>query len=403
MKIAGIISEYNPIHNGHVHHIAETRRLLGADTAIVCAMSGNFVQRGELAVFSKHARAEAAVLCGADLVVELPLPSVLSSAALFALGGVALLNALGVITHLSFGSEAGDVAPLAEVAEGLLRPEMDGLIQKELMLGVSYAVARQRAAYRLFGEKACLLETPNNILGIEYIKALKTLGASMLPVTVRRLGAAHDSPGNESASALRAQMRAGKEIWPFIPEEAGRLYRAEIAARRGPVFMAGIETALLARLRMLKPDDFAALPDASEGLERRLMRAALTAPTLEALYGMTKTKRYALSRLRRMVMCAALGLTASESRAMPCFARVLALNKTGMAVLHHIKETSSLPVITKPASAKGLNGPALSLFRKEAAATDFYVLACPGAENRSGGQEWMRSPRIVGAMNRLHP
>ncbi|NLT14370.1 MAG: nucleotidyltransferase family protein, partial [Clostridiales bacterium] len=352
MKTAGIICEYNPIHNGHVRHIAQTRAMLGEDGAIVCAMSGNFVQRGDFAVFAKHARAMSAVASGADLVVELPLPYVLSSAEGFARGGVGLLEALGVCTHLSFGSEAGETGRLLALADCLLRADMPALIGEELKSGISFARARQRAAERIIGKKAEDLSMPNNILGVEYLKALKESGSVMAPLTVRRFGAQHDSDGAESASKLRRLLKEGMKPWGLMPASAARVLKTEVARGRGPVFMEDAETAVLSRLRMLPDESFARLPDASEGLELRLRRYARTMPTVRSILESTKTKRYSMSRLRRMLLCAVLGVEASDSSAPPAYIRVLAMNQKGMALLREIKEKSALPVITKPASAK---------------------------------------------------
>ncbi len=395
MKTAGIICEYNPIHNGHIRHIAETRARLGADSAVVCLMSGNFVQRGDFAVFNKHARAAAAVTAGADLVIELPLPYALSSAEGFALGGVRLLNALGVVTHLSFGSEAGETACLLKAADCLLSEAASEQIRAELISGASYAAARYLAARRLIGDEADVLKSPNNILGVEYLKALRATSSGMAPVTVRRRGTAHDGAGPESASYLRKLLEDGCAPWHLMPERASDVFKEEIASGRGPVFIDASDTAVLSRLRMLPAAAFKSLPDASEGLEDRLMRFARTMPTLRSVLQAAKTKRYALSRLRRMVLCAALGITAGDVRQPPPYIRVLALNNTGRLLLRGIKERASLPVITKPSAAKSLGGPARTMFMKGSDATDLYVLAYPGPENRSGGQEWTTSPYVL--------
>lgn len=395
VNIAGIICEYNPIHNGHIRHIAQTRAMIGEDGGVVCVLSGNFVQRGELAVFSKHARAATAVACGADLVIELPTPYVLSSAEGFARGGVRLLNALGVCTHLSFGSEAGELGNLSEIADCLLTYEMTTELKKEMKSGVSYASACQTAAARLVGDKAAALKTPNNTLGIMYLKALKEMKSEMAPLTVQRFGASHDSVGAESASYLRHLLREGASPWHLMPEPSRVILKNEIASGRGPVFMEDAEQAILTRLRMLPLEAYADLPDATEGLGARLMRFAKTMPTVREILDRTKTKRYTASRLRRMLLCAVLGYSAGDALMPPPYIRVLALNKKGMRLLREIKEKSDLPVITKPAAVHTLGGTARALFKKESDATDFYVLAYNASENRAGGQEWTLSPRVV--------
>lgn len=397
MNTAGIICEYNPIHNGHIRHIAQTRAMIGKDGGVVCVLSGNFVQRGELAVFSKHARAATAVACGADLVIELPTPYVLSSAEGFARGGVRLLNALGICTHLSFGSETGELESLSEIADCLLTDELTAQLKKEMKSGVSYASACQTAAVLLIGDKAKALRTPNNLLGIAYLKALKETKSAMAPLTVRRFGAAHDSAGAESASYLRRLLREGVSPWHLMPEPSRIILKNEIASGRGPVFMEDAEQAILTRLRMLPLEAYTDLPDATEGLGTRLMRFARTMPTVREILDQTKTKRYAASRLRRMLLCAVLGYCAGDALIPPPYIRVLALNKKGMLLLRDIKEKSDLPVITKPAAVHTFGGTARALFKKESDATDFYVLAYNASENRAGGQEWTVSPRVIDA------
>lgn len=394
MKAAGIICEYNPIHSGHVYHIRQTRRLLGGDTAIVCVMSGNFVQRGEPALFQKHARAEAAVRCGADLVLELPLPYALSSAEGFAYGGVFLLHALGCVTHISFGSEAGHIAPLLAAARTLDKPETLLCLKEELQKGVSFAAARTEALRRVLGEGAQVLLTPNNTLGVEYLRALERLKSPIVPVTVPRKGAGHDGVGAESASYIRRRFREGEDAWGLIPEPARPVYRGEVEAGRGPVFPETLEVAVLSRLRMLPPEAFALLPDATEGLERRLWEAVSAGAGLEDIARQVKTKRYALSRIRRMLLCAALGIPAGLNRTPPPYIRVLALGERGREILAHARRTAALPVVTKPAAVRRLDGRAQEIFRLEAAATDLYTLAF-GPQARQGGQEWTKSPVLI--------
>ncbi len=385
MKVVGIISEYNPLHNGHIYHISETKRLLGDDTATVCAMSGNFVQRGAPAVFSKFARAKAAVMCGADLVIELPMEAALSSAEGFALGGVKLLDSLGVCTHISFGSEEGDVHSLDEIAQALLEPMTDKLIKKELECGVSYAAARQKALEKAIGDSAALMEKPNNILGIEYLKALKIIHSDMQPVTVSRFGGEHDGDVGYSASAVRNALAKGDADWSIVPEKAAEIFKNEIAEGRGPVFTESLEQAILYRLRTMTEEEYDALPYASEGLGQRLRKSVMSSTSLAEILEKTKTKRYAMSRIRRMIMCAYLGISAENMGAAPKYIRVLAANNTGRELLKQMRKTAALPVITKPASAGDLiNG-------KE---SDLYTIAYQNAKQRITGTDFTTSPYI---------
>ena len=398
MKIAGIVAEYNPFHNGHEAHIEATRAALGADTGIICCISGDFVQRGEAAQWSKLARAECAVRCGADLVFELPVQWALSSAEGFARGAVGLLNALGVVDYLSFGSESNSAGPLERAAEALLDPAVDAAIRAELPSGESYAAIRQRVLERFIGADAKVVETPNNILGVEYIKALYEERSRMEPLAVQRSGADHDRSGTgriRSASEIRMLTAAGKPIAPFMPRAAYAILEREREQGRGPVLMRSLETAILSRLRMLPAEDFAALPDAAEGLENRLM-AAMEEPTLDGVLAAAKSKRYALARLRRMCMCAALGVRAGMNYGAPHYARLLAANARGREMLRSIESRSLIPLITKSAMGRKLPREAREVFELNARARDLFVLGCPTQAERRGGSDWRLTPVMAG-------
>ena len=392
--VTGIICEYNPLHFGHAWHIEKTRCALGEDCAIVCVMSGNFVQRGDFAVFNKHARAKTAVLCGADLVLELPSPYVLSSAEGFADAGVCILDSLGVCDSISFGSESGDIRLLAEAADAIVSVETDILIKEWLDKGLSYAAAQQKAADAVLGTRAEIFKSPNNLLGIEYLKAINAQRSSLQPITVKRTGGEHDSDTGLSASALRKILISGDKPWRFMPDIAATVYKEEIAAGRGPVSMKQCELAILSRLRAVQ--GFSELPGTAEGLEHRFMRYAASEPTVGLILEKVKTKRYTMSRLRRMLICACLGITAEDTIKPPPYIKVLAMNQTGMKILASARKKTRLPIITKPASAKSLPAHASELFSKEAAATDFYVLAYPNENNRRSGQEWRQTPWTIG-------
>ena len=265
MQVAGIITEYNPLHSGHVHLMREARRLLGPDTAVLCVMSGNFVQRGDFALAGKYARAEAAVRSGADLVLELGLPWAVSSAERFADGGVRTLLATGVVTHLLFGSECGEAAPLFRLAAALTGESFPERLRAELSKGVSFAAARERAAASLVSrEDAALLRSPNNILGVEYCKSLLRRGGALRVVTVPRRGTPHDGTALEgehpSASAVRMLLRTGQRdrALALMAPAMARTYLKEEAAGRAPVLRETCERAVLARLRTMAEADFAA-------------------------------------------------------------------------------------------------------------------------------------------------
>jgi len=376
-KVAGIVAEYNPFHRGHAYHIAETRRLLGADCAVVCVMSGDFVQRGDVAVFDKFARAEMAVHGGADLVFELPLRWSLSSAEGFAHGAVRLLESTGVVTHLSFGSECGDVNRLLAAAAAQRTPAFLEAFNAALSAGVSYPRAQELAARSAAPELADLLTQPNDTLALLYLDALWALDSRITPLAIPRVGAGHDAPGESdypSASRLRERLRAGESVSEWVPH----LPEAE------PVFLDDLEIAILSRLRMLPKGAFAALPDCSEGLENVLYKAVHSEATLDQILAAAKSKRYPMSRLRRMLLCAALGV---RRDAQAPYLRVLAANEQGRALLHDMRETATLPVITKPAAARENED-----FRLTADAHDLYVLAQP---DKTPGQDWRHSPAML--------
>ncbi len=400
MSVIGIVGEYNPFHYGHKYHIDETKKLLGEDAPVVCVMSGDFIQRGEAAVYSKFARAEAAVKSGADLVLELPAPWALSSAEGFARGAVGILGNLGVVTHLSFGSECGDLKALEKLAETLIDPLIVGEIKAELEKDdtLSFAAARQKAVYNRIGEAAKLLEMPNNILAVEYIKAIYNQSLRVKPVTVGRIGSGHDKEGDSgprSASELRTRLSHGMDISDSVPEAAAKIYAREDSLGRGPVMMEHLEMQIISRLRMLNASDFAALPDGAAGLSNRLAAACREETGLDAIAAAAKSKRYALSRIRRMLMCAALGITSEMADGIPPYARVLAANERGCALLKEIGINTRIPVLVKPASVKDMGREAQKLFELGAKAHDLYVLGYNAKEERKGGLDYRTSPKIV--------
>ena len=393
MNICGIVCEFNPFHNGHRYLIDVCRRSLGEDSAVVCVMSGDFVQRGEAAVFRKHDRARAAVAGGADLVLELPLPWSMAPANTFARGGVGLLHAIGCVTHLCFGSESGDLALLKETAAALSRPELDGLIRAELERGIGYAAARERALEALTG-KAEALRSPNDILAVEYLRAIETVGASMRPFAVERRGAEHDAAEENampSAAFLRQRLRRGADAAAWMPGAAWT------ALLQGPGMPDQhiIETAMLSRLRCAPESAFAQAPDVAEGLENRVYAAARTEPTLEAIVDAASTKRYPRARVRRIVSAAALGLRREDSAGLPPYLRPLAADRRGLELLREMEKNAALPVLTKSAHVRRLGTIAERVFALGAAAADLYALGFADPEARRGDGDWRAFPALI--------
>lgn len=402
MKVAGIITEYNPLHCGHLYLLQTLRAHYGADTAVICAMSGDFVQRGDFAVVRRHARARAAVESGADLVLELPLPYAVSSAECFAQGGVETLLATGLLDVLAFGSECGDDTALMRAAAALESPGFPAHLKAELAKGVSFAAAHQQALKALLPPSdAALLSTPNNTLGIEYCRALLRTGAAPEIFTVARKGAAHDAaPASgefSSASAVRALLAAGKraEALSQMAPAMQACYEAEEAAGRAPVLAINCERAILAKLRTMTPADFDALDTGHEGVGQRLYRASREAASLDAVLAAAKTKRYAYARLRRMTLWTYLGLTPKSIPARVPYLRVLAATATGRALLRQMHQTASVPIITKPADVRQLGAQAQTLFDLESRAADLYALAYPDLSAAVGGALWRQGPIML--------
>ena len=399
MAAAGIIAEYNPLHLGHCCQLRRLRALLGEETPVICAMSGNFVQRGDFALLGKHARAEAAVRSGADLVLEIPLSWACAPAERFAQGGVEVLLGTGLVTDLVFGSESADAGAIRSATEALLGPDFPEALRRELAGPHSFAAARQRALAGLIGEEGAeVLSRPNDILAVEYAKALSREGSEVHLVPILRQGAGHDEDGGEypSAGSIRRMIQEGRraEALAAMAPAMRELYEAEEARGRAPVFAAGAERAILAQLRRMGEADFLALDAGGEGLGNRLAAAAREAASLEELLDRAKTKRYAYSRLRRLALWAYLGLRPETLPARVPYLRPLAMNQRGRALLAEARRRGALPILTKPADVRRLSPEAQAVFRQEARATDLYTLAFPGVP-APGGAEWREGPRIL--------
>ncbi len=336
MGIIGIICEYNPLHLGHKKQLD---LLKAQGHGVVCLMSGNFVQRGAPAVVDKMARAEAAVRCGADLVLELPVTAALSSAEGFAAEGVRILSHF--CDELCFGAETAEADVLTDLASALLSPNFPEHLRAELDKGLSFPVART-AALAAMGMDAAPLNTPNNILAVEYCKAILAQASAMKPMPILRRGSYHDTlpdAENPSATALRAMMPDGNWL-DYIPAEA------HACLSGAPIHtLAAGERTILCKLRTMTDAEFEDLPYGSEGLWRKLMHASRSEATLEDVACAVKSKRYTRSRIDRMILCAFLGLTATDLAAPAPYARVLAFNDRGREILKNARQTFDLPNI----------------------------------------------------------
>lgn len=376
MNFAGIITEYDPFHNGHAAQLRMLREQ-GAKTIAVC-MSSGAVQRGGVPLFPESVRVRAALLGGADLVVALPAPYANTGAEAFAAAGVALLTALGCDT-LAFGAEDPDAGRLMQAARLLEVPDLSARLRRYLGQGLTFAAARARAAEELEPGLSELMARPNNILGIEYCKALLAQNSSMQPLALPRLGADHGSEETgcagqtllASASLLRTLVRKkGVEaLASYVPETALEVYRQ--AARQGMTADTGrFSVALLALLRAGDPARFAQIRGVNEGLENRLSAAVREATDAENLYARMKTKRYPHARLRRLALDAAMGVKADALPVLPPYLHVLGARKQVLPLLR----SAALPVSTSLAKLEQNLPHAQNVIALQGAFTDFSSL-----------------------------
>lgn len=369
MKITAIISEFNPFHKGHKYLIDKAKE--NGSTHIVAVMSGNFVQRGEGAVFSKWDRAEIALENGVDLVVENPLIYAISSAQRFAYGAVSVIKGLGVVDEIAFGSESGDAETLEKVADLIKNNDFSDEIQGYLSEGFSFPKARELAISKKYGKQwGEILSLPNNILACEYISESKKAKLDTQYFTVPRVGAEHDSEyskeGYYSASSLRNFLRNGLDSDDETFESARKKCKEYNFTK--------LESAMLVKLRSFTENDFKMLPDVSEGMENRLYSAAQKAVSLSEFYELVKTKRYTLSRIRRICLYAFLGIGKDDVSADVPYLRVIGFNEKGREVLRYVKDKASLPVVMKYSDVKNLDADAQRIFDIESGATDIFAL-----------------------------
>lgn len=369
MSVIGIIAEFNPLHSGHEYLISEAKK----QGTVVAVISGNFVQRGETAIAEKRLRAEAALRCGVDLVLEMPVLWSMSTAENFALHGVYALKNIGC-TKIMFGSECGNTDILNKTADILLSDEFSSNVSKLMADGITFAAARERAAI-ICGADTDILSKPNNNLAIEYIKAAKQQGFDIEFETVKRKGADHDSYTEAeyvSASLLREKLRLADYDFcrKYMSDNALSLFTPDAVSDTERT-----DRAVLAVLRTKTPEELKKLPDISEGVENKLFNAIKLAESLPDLYNRIKVKRYTLARIRRLVLSAFIGADNSFFMKPPPYIRVLGFNKTGEQQLRAGAKGSSVPIIARPADIKNSDSAALKVFETECRATDLFGLS----------------------------
>jgi Predicted nucleotidyltransferase len=382
-------------------------------------MSGNFIQRGEPAIVDKWARTEMALFSGVDLVIELPIAYAMSSAEFFAYGAVKILDSLGIIDKICFGSEAGSIEMLDEIAEILISEpeEYKTLLRSCLANGLSFPASRESALSEYLKTKitSCtdidaVIDKSNNILGIEYLKALKKLDSKIKPYTIKRTENAHNSEELEgcisSATSIRKQIMSScryddinslQILDEVIPIQSLKILKREFELGRGPVFDYDFEGIILSILREMDNSEIAEFSNISEGLENRIKSAAEISGSLEELIGNINTRRYTVTRIQRCLFGMLTGLKSREFAEFnffggPQYARILGFNNTGRQLLSQINEKSLLPVIIKTADFKNSCNPLLSrMLQLESASTDQYVLSFRNKDMRKSGQEYTRN------------
>ena len=356
-----VICEFNPFHNGHRYLLGKAKELTGEP--VLAVMSGSFTQRGEVALCSKFERAEAALKSGADLVAELPAVYAVSCAERFARGGVNISKMFGCVNYLAFGCEDDDIDLLKTAAFAGENPEVNAIIAEQMNSGSYYPKAYEYAVRQVYGgEVADVLTKPNNILAVEYIRALR--GTDIKPLPIKRVGAEHDSDGTDgiyaSASYIRKLLRSGEGadgLLPYVPSEI--------------TYPEKLDRALIYKLRNMTAEQLRVLPEVGEGLENRILSAARKFGTAEEVIGEVKTKRYTRSRICRILTCALLGITEELQTKTADYARVLGFTPEGEKML----KTCTGNVITSAVKTDGLDADSAELLAADIRATDAAALA----------------------------
>lgn len=393
MKNIGIVAEYNPFHNGHAYHIEQARKIAGGGS-VIAVMSASFVQRGEPAAFDKFTRTAMALQGGADMVLELPDILSLSCAERFALGGVRILSASGIADRLCFGSESGDIDALRRAADSKLSGDE---LSSALSSGLSYpaAAARQLRAHGI----GVGSNNPNDVLGIEYIRALNRIAPAIRPFAVRRIGCGYNEntlPENyASASAVRSALlhltdsenicrvdvlsAISGSVPPFVLLEIQK----QLSEQRAPAALSGLSQAVLYRLRCMTGDELSRIADVSEGLENPILRAAKSASNIAELLNAVKTKRYTLARLKRILFNALLGITREQQELAAysddaLYIRVLGIRQSKLHLLSELQENAALPIVLRRSDAESLPFNAKQTLELTRRASLIRALACPG-------------------------
>jgi len=364
MKVLGIVVEYNPFHNGHLFHLQKAKELIRPDYTIA-VMSGNFCQRGEPAIIDKFSRAEIALKMGVDVVFELPTVYAIQDAGGFARGAIGVLDGTGVVTDIVFGSESNDIEFLKKIAEILHeQPDLyNQFLHEELKKGYSFPNARKYALMRyveelkiMDPEKVRLIERSNDILGLEYVRAILDLGSSITPHTIKRVGADYKEEEFKgrlsSATSIRKLIRERKMdlVRESVPEESFEVIRRELEEGRGPVFLEDMEKLLLGIMRLKDRDDFSKLYGFSEGLDERFYRFSRISSSIGEFMEKVKSKRFTFTRIRRLMLYVLFEMRKDfverSNEKGPQYLRILGFTESGRNLLSKMKKASKLPIVS---------------------------------------------------------
>lgn len=380
MKITGIISEYNPLHNGHLYHIEKTRE--NGATHIAAVMSGNYVQRGETAVMDKFKRAQLAVKNGIDLVIEIPVVYSLAAAEFYAKGAVYLLDALGCVDELSFGSEVGSIEEIEQASEFAWECQQSPELEELLKNGMSYPNAINNMILSKHGRKlgnriSDILASSNNILAVEYLKAIRYFGSDIKPFTIHRKSVAHDSMkvlGNTASAAyIRKCIEEKTDFFGLVPDVVYNACQNALASGE-KADIKNLERILIYKLRTISAEELREVPDVGQGLENRILECA-PIENIEDILKNIKTKRYTMARIKRILFNMLIGIKKSDLEILPPYIRVLAVNERGRDILSKAKETSKIPLATSLAKLAKSSDNAKRFAEIEASASDIYALS----------------------------
>lgn len=417
LSVLGVIAEYNPFHNGHLYHFNTSMDITQAEYS-VCVMSGNFVQRGEPAIADKWARTRMALRAGVDLVIELPVVYCCSSAEIFAYGAVNILNSLGVVDCICFGSESGNIDVIEKIADILTSepPEFKGYLKEYLSEGRSYPLSRAKSVIRYMNhdchlnlnEKSVerMLLSPNNILGIEYIKALRILNSKIKPVTIKRLDSEYNNASLNtlmpSASGIRMHIKdyglTGLE--KFMPEYSIDILEDEFEQGRGPVFFDNFTQAILCMLRNSSVQSLSSLMDVNEGLEYRIKKASIGG-SIDDIIDAIKSKRYTAARIKRILIHSLLGIQKTDFLQLkpncgPQYIRVLGFSEKGRKILSIIKNVCPIPIIANVGQYRKYDNDQLRrMMELDILSTEIYCTAFKDSKSRAGGMDFYRKPEMV--------